>query len=296
MYMKKKKEFDEQALRGNGLPKRFLTSIRKDNHTMFSFPKIRLLLALFLTVTLLGMPELSMAFPIPVNAEISWESKDESLISIKGPYKYKAKKKNKKTGEISELEIDIGPGGTFTLKDKKTKGGKIKPIGIDGDPLAYIEGNILSGSGTYELVSSGIPELFSSTTIDLSFITGTVEMAVTLPGDQLTGPDGNDTFISWESTWSSLYPIGTFNDGTDDFDIILGEFNLDSVGHPLKFWYDLNPDLTGTMTFTVGQMLDTGLGQPLFGVVTKELTFTPEPSTVLLLGLGGLALVRRRRK
>jgi hypothetical protein len=118
-----------------------------------------------------------------------------------------------------------------------------------------------------------------------------MDAGITLPGNQLTGPDGSSTFISYKTTWFSSDPIGMFNDGTTDFDVSLGLFNLDSAGRPSSFSYSLNSDLSGHADFTIAENFVSGVaGDIIPGMVTKSMDFVPVPGPSVGAGLPGLLL------
>jgi hypothetical protein len=242
--------------------------------------------AAIIAVSLIGISLTydASAFPIPLGAGFQWFSEDNSNVNILGPATIKTKKRNIRTGEISDHEIIVRPGGSLIITDTKMKRGRGSVKTVTGDPLAELEGIIDFGSGTFTLQSTDIDNLFSNATVDLTFVSGDFNAAVTLPGNQLVGPDGNDTYISWNSSWFSLDPIGELSDGIDNYNIFLGAFELNGISEPApgirpsNFSYNFVSANTGLMNFTVLDQLVIGETN-YFGTVTKSLKFTvPEPS------------------
>ncbi|MEP6886877.1 MAG: PEP-CTERM sorting domain-containing protein [Nitrospirales bacterium] len=250
------------------------------------------------SIALVHLASYAIAFPIPIGVSANFDSHDMSHLMLVGP----------SPGEPPlQFPTPNGPiivpsGASVTMDDVKNKNGNGSIKAITGDPLAVFGGPITGGSGTITVTSSGVAELFPSSTIHLNFISGSLETGITLPGNQLVGPDGNDTFMNYTTSWSSFDPIGRFSNGSP---VVLGQFTLNSVGRPSSFSYSLNPDLSGHMNFTIGEnlTLTSAAGSPtgpsIVGTVTKSLDFTPIPesSTWLLLstGLAVIALRARRR-
>lgn len=121
--------------------------------------------------------------------------------------------------------------------------------------------------------------------------------------------------LSWDSTVGVSFADGgisafsfTRADTTDTYDSvndIVSEVVLThSLGTPLTLLIDLDDaDESGTFLFTESVLdFDTGLGQlnsvgsGSVSVTGAALTAVPEPGSLALLGLSGLALLLRRRR
>lgn len=205
-----------------------------------------------------------------------------------------------KGGMVSNIVV---PPGAFVEKlSTKQKSGQWQLEAVVGDPIGIFEGSITSGSGIFEITTEGIPELFSSSVIKISFVEGFGTIGVTLPGNQLEGLDGNDTFIEYTTSWCSFEPIGEIidNDGITQ-PISLGCFQLNSSGRPSEFFYDFDPSTaTASGTFTIQEDFVSG-GITLPGTVTKNLSLqisVPEPTSALSLfafGILGVASTLNRK-
>ncbi len=278
-----------------GLQKQFTIS-------SYQFRAIGVLLGI---ATVLGsfQPEFASAFPVPIGATATIKSKDTSSTLINGPaagqppltvHFYKTE-----NGDVTQFDLSVPSGASISLKDTKHKDGSLTVNTIMGDPLALLSGPITGGYGSIDITTFGVPYLFDTSYVSLTFLSGSMNAAITLPGDQLSGPDGDATYIDYTTTWTCYTPIGHFAENGHEYDIVLGEFTLNSIGRPSSFSYDLNPDLTGQIHFTQGEAYGFADGQSFAGTVTKDIDFvviTPEPATIVLLGLGGLAMMRRRRR
>ena len=204
-------------------------------------------------------------------------------------------------GMVSNIQVP--PGGFLQKLSTKDKYGRWKLTAIDGDPVGIFEGPIDRGSGKFEITTEGIPELFNSSSIEISFVKGFGKVGVTLPGNQLEGPDGNNTVMEYTTSWCSFDPIGEMIDNNGIAQpISLGCFNLDSSGRPSEFFYDLDVS-TGIAsgTFTIQEnFVSRGIILP--GTVTKDFTIqqVPEPQPLTILGsvaaLGFGAYAERKRK
>lgn len=241
-------------------------------------------------------PALASFLGLDIGSEVEFLSDDDDRLTLDnrkgtGVLLYPIWVGPEQGGMVANIQVP--PGGFVQKLSSKKKGGRWELTGIDGDPVGIFEGPISSGSGVFEITTEGIPELFNFSVIEISFIEGFGRIGATLPGNQLEGPDGNDTFIEYTTSWCSFDPIGERIDNNGIAQpISLGCFNLDSSGRPSEFFYNLDVS-TGTAsgTFTIQEDFVSG-GITLPGTVTKNFTLqvqVPEPtSTFGLLALGTL--------
>jgi len=257
---------------------------------LFRLHKVILAFCSFLTLVL--APGILYAIPISFPFHLLWTSEDSSKISITGPAVIPLEII---TGSgRSNKDIIIGPGGSLTLTDKKNKNGDLEITGIVGSSFATYSGNILGGGGTIELAAVGIPELFQSSIINLTFISGTLSTGITFPGDQLSGPEGSNTFIEYTSHWFSLDPVGETSSGQP---IVLGDFWLNSTGRPSDFTYSFDQTLgVGSSTFTIGESFIPDTSYIFDGTVTKNMNLhaVPEPCNLAFLSVGIAVLYLQR--
>jgi len=153
-----------------------------------------------------------------------------------------------------------------------TDGGALTYAAIYND-FAY--DNAASGETTMELVLSGAG-ITADTAYALTFYSYDTDATVT--GNVVT-TSYNGSSGTTGSASDLIYTIGT-NPTTNDQYSTTGLFTSDNTG-----------TLTVTMASSVSGDVFTGVRLNAF-----EFDVVPEPSTTALLGLGGLALILRRRK
>jgi len=258
------------------------------------------------------------AYIIKPGAEVTFTSEDTDFLKLDN---------TKGTGDLlypiwvgpkvggGVFNITLPPGGFLQKDSFKTKGGRWKLVAVVGDPIGIFEGPISTGSGQFVITTKDIPGLFESSTIDIHLVGGFGRIGATLPGNQLEGPDGGDTFIEYITSWYSFDPIGTTidNNGVSQ-PLSLGYFDLVSVGRPSKFSYDFDiPTHSAVGVFTIQEDLvfrnlgitAVDVSTTIPGIVTKNFSVTvvPEPSSFSMLAsiflfswlLTRVLIVRRSR-
>jgi hypothetical protein len=139
-------------------------------------------------------------------------------------------------------------------------------------------------------VSSGVPTLTGPGVASLTFPNFGLNLEVILDGAGAIAPSSTEAF-SGGPTPSDLVLATSFNVGSGDFGLYTDtsvNFDVDGVGATtISFTGGLpefiNFSLTGSGTVNVIYTYD-------------EAVLVPEPSSTALLGLGGLALIMRRRR
>jgi hypothetical protein len=125
-----------------------------------------------------------------------------------------------------------------------------------------------------------------------------IDYVFTVDGDVIGGTLTYDT-VAEEVTAYSFYRDGSPGvfDTSDGGAVVLG---LDGGGEPLTLFMDIDDSVTGDFIFAdPGFNFSTGAGfyEPEAVTVTgAALTPVPEPATMSLLAIGGLALLRRRKR
>ncbi|MGY8871572.1 MAG: PEP-CTERM sorting domain-containing protein [Pseudomonadales bacterium] len=270
---------------------------------------------LILSLIMLGisLPALAEIMPSSTGGSlgVKWNSTDFSThVERLGPNQTFVWA-NQVTGELKV--IPMGPaGGAAVITDAKTKKGKAalelliasslqdSSYGGSGEPAVPFVGQIDQGTGAFTFSISGLVGV--DDVVGAPFSAALVSNSTDNPfnlglfgqGDQLLPPK-NGT-VSYSSKWSSSDSILLSNG--DELEI--GDFYLNSFGPPTDFSFSLNPDFSGSGSFTVQEdfffvnSLDlapegSNLRQSIIGgSVTKNFAFNviPEPSSLLLLLLG----------
>ena len=273
-----------------------------------SFKQVSITLGILAGSVTTTSPALAAFLGLDVGNEVDFISDDDDRLTLDnrmgtGDLLYPIWVGPEEGGMVSNIKVP--PGGFVEKLSRKVKGGRWKLSAIEGDPIGIFEGPITQGSGIFEINTEGIPELFSFSAIEINFVEGFGRIGATLPGNQLEGPDGNDTFIEYTTSWCSFDPIGERIDNNGITQpISLGCFNLDSSGRPSEFFYDFDASTaTASGTFTIQEDLVRG-EITLPGTVTKNFTLqisVPEPtSTLSLFALGtlgaGSVLLRKKKQ
>lgn len=112
------------------------------------------------------------------------------------------------------------------------------------------------------------------------------------PGTEVAASTNTVTIPAGDGTVTALFNSGTLSDST----VYVMSFTSGATNHA-SFRMGLTAPTTNGPLGTTGKLFHQG-GNPTFGD-NRELAFTvttiPEPTSLALLGLGGLALLRRRR-
>ncbi len=142
----------------------------------------------------------------------------------------------------------------------------------DSDILSIFDINVNLTSGTiYNETSFGSDNAAPNPLLVPSFPQVGVDTFVTTPGSSTVELGTTKTSTSWTGTW--------------------GDVTNDGPQSGFRFaQFSVSADVAGTYKFDIGYAGETGPEE-----VTLEGNFIPEPASMALLGLGGLALIRRRR-
>jgi hypothetical protein len=270
-----------------------LSSYRKTVEKRFILP-----VSVFVALNIFSPPSWG-AYPIPVGTKATYESKDtdQHVLNNRDGTKdliFPVWIGPEATGSIRD--IIVPPGGYIKMDSKKTKGGGWELTGIVGDPVGQFSGLITSGTGTFEIQTEGIPGLspYSVVTIDLNG-PGPLTMGLSLPGDQLVGPDGSSTYITYSTSWCSYDKIGEIMESGAVLDVSLGCFDLNSKGRPTMFNYSFDQVsqlVEGTFAIQEDYIVN---GFIINGTVTKEFkSQLPVPAPLPILGFA--AMYRFSRK
>lgn len=132
-------------------------------------------------------------------------------------------------------------------------------------------------------VSSSTWDITATYTFSFDYITSNTQLNGTLPSWQIGAGDGTDRFLS------DLVDSGSFisTAGTHDVNITITSTDLINAGVTMGDNIYIRFEKPG----------DGGaLRSAVYQVDNVNLSVVPEPSSAALLGLGGLALILRRRK
>jgi len=162
-------------------------------------------------------------------------------------------------------------------------------VTLDGVSINFAAGG-MNGAGENSWLGlstngGGAPaEFVDSVTTDLSFSNATVTIT------------GLNTGLTY-NLYSTSHGGGSNFDGSEDIHSVTGygssQLNRGAsrVG-AFHTFLGVSPDIDGKIVFTTSQ--PSNAGNPAFNGLL--INAVPEPSTTALLGLGGLALILRRRK
>ncbi|MCP5537428.1 MAG: PEP-CTERM sorting domain-containing protein [Akkermansiaceae bacterium] len=158
---------------------------------------------------------------------------------------------------------------------------------------SFTQSFTVSGAGTLDTIYLGYNAFDNGETLtfDLSVNGNLVETGIILDGDNFSGSSGTDggsTPVYWMKLDLSAENIPV-SAGSNNF--TMAATSDTGAGYALAPLYNSN-----TSSYTGGAMnlsFSVTTGDLLFAVAT---TPVPEPSSSALLGLGGLALILRRRK
>jgi hypothetical protein len=208
----------------------------------------------------------------------------------------------------SDYELTVKGGGTLELSGNQVFNGRYV---VTGDPNSYYSTTLLVNNTSGSATGSGSVTLQAKSILGGS---GTIEGAVSVRDDASIAPGnstGTLTVGSLELSDSSLLAFelgqpGIAGGSANDLIVINGGLVLDGIlnvtpealfdeGTYTLFLYDTGATFTNNgLQFgdmPVGYLYDISTATP--GKV--ELIVTPEPTTLGLLGIGGLTLIRRRR-
>lgn len=197
------------------------------------------------------------------------------------------------TVEVEGVVDSVSVGGRFTLDGSVDVGSVMAGTFVYDTETSYLDGggypvisiSMIIGNYTFTHNSaSSEPPLFTVYTVDPRYTVKSDAPRF----DGIIYADGSPkTFddITWEEPYGrlTLMDVSTSSDGI-----------ITSTELPTSF-----PDIS---VFDLRREFGTGFGEPFSVpnrgtfVIEGELTYlVPEPAAVLLLGLGGLALLRKRR-
>ena len=164
-------------------------------------------------------------------------------------------------------------------------------VGLDGDPCVALSFNVTSGASATTFTISSATVSFSAIHNPLAYASAAVTVTDNdSDGATLTGQlDGNNAYEAIYNTtqmWASLLEVPIVA-GADDS--VTGKGRQPTVAPNRQTIFADVTSIQSKFSFTLSAN-DQASGTSRFDIIV------PEPATLCLLALGGLALLRRRRR
>ena len=211
-----------------------------------------------------------------------------------------------------DVVLDLAPPATTGVVVSGADGDWIgvlnsEPLGITG---------IFQGNGSVFPGQSGGPTSYAGLNFNNSGSPGTISTWMISP--EVTLSNGNE-FSFYTRTESNAFPdhlelrlstngastdVGSTASSVGDFTTLLVDVNPGLNGQYPEEWAQFTATVSGLAADTTGRFAfryavpnagPTGANSNYIGIDTVLYTAVPEPASLSLLGLSGLALIRRRR-